>query len=166
MASKDSNFRSTPAWVLALKWSPDKELYNLHGLWYDRSPRPGSITEDFDPSMISDELLQEMEINWNSDRHKKVQLTDEEQEDSDEGKLDESDKNEEVLLQSDYHFWAHEWNKHGKIAGMTPDTYFRTALKLLDDRKQRLPKTKIANQYRFNLDENLTETSSTLPTNI
>ena len=166
MASRSPDPRSSSAWVLALKWSTDKGVYNLHGLWYDRSSRPGSVTKDFDSSMISDELLQEMEVNWNSDRHKKVQLTDSEQEDSDEGKLDESDKNEEVLLQSDYHFWSHEWNKHGQIAGMTPDTYFRTALKLLSDRKHRLPKTKIANQYRFNLDENLTEISNTLPTNL
>ena len=166
MALTNPDLRSISAWVLALKWSPDKELYNLHGLWYDGSSRPGSVTKDFDSSMISDELLQEMEVNWNSDRHKNVQLTDNEQEDSDEGKLDIKDKNENVLLQSDYHFWSHEWNKHGQIAGMTPDTYFRTALKLLYDRKQRLPKTKIANQYRFNLDENLKEISNSLPTNL
>ena len=166
MALTNPDLKSSSAWVLALKWSSDKELYNLHGLWYDGSPRPGSVTKGFDPSMISDELLQKMEINWNSDVHKKEQLTDSEQKDSDEGKLDESDKNEDVLLQSDYHFWAHEWNKHGQIAGMTPDTYFRTALKLLYDRQQRMPKTKIANQYEFHLDENLTEISNTLPTNL
>jgi ribonuclease I len=153
---------STP-WVLNLKWSQDKGVYNLHGLWYDRSARPGSDTDNFSSDMISDQLLEQMEINWNSDRHKEVELSSTEQKDSDEGELDTRDKNESVLLGSDYQFWAHQWNKHGRIAGMTPDAYFRLALRLLQERRHLMPTVRKASAYEFNLDEDLTEISNTLP---
>lgn len=156
------NCKRTYPWVFAVKYSPDKRTYNIHGLWNDEAKKPNSDDEKFKQCMISKELLKLMEINWNSDIHKQVQLDKDEIADANRGELKSSDDNEKILLDGDYHFWAHEWNKHGRIAGMNPDDYFRTTLKLLEERKQRLPRIKLKDEYHFNLDEDLTELSNTL----
>lgn len=34
---------------------------------------------------------------------------------------------------TDFSFWQHEWNSHGKCSGFSQLDYFKTALKLFDE---------------------------------
>ena len=124
-------------YTFALKWSPDYVDYNIHGLWPEFSISKPNVDE-FDFGLLNSDrnLLQKLELVWNSDLHaKKI--------------------NPEVTLEADIKFWTHEWDKHGRHSPFDQNGYFKRAVQIYDKLKPELPVSDLHHQLHFSLDKNL-----------
>lgn len=138
MEHKDTDVRYT----FALKWSPDEQDYNIHGLWIELKPGEKETlkAKEFNPDMLlgNHRLLKSLELNWNSDLHKQ-----------------NADTNE--LVKADLHFWKHEWDRHGTWTKWNETEFFTKSLELYYSKKPTLPHSNLDHQLHFYFDENLNE---------
>ena len=124
-------------YVFALKWSPDKKEYNIHGLWpkYNKcNPIPSDPKEFKDVILNNKDLFTELKNSWNSDLHSK-------------------NASSQDLLQSDLQFWAHEWYKHGSRSGLTEIQYFKLVLDLYNHLKTIIPTFFKSDEIYYYLDQ-------------
>lgn len=126
------------AWTLALKWSRDYGIYDLHGLWEQKKIwRSSGQSERVE---LPDDLLLKMEQYWNSDLHQPVRDVSQE-------------RRKEILLRADKRFWQHQWDKHGQHSGLKMVDYFWKAIEQYEKRKDTLPVVDEHHQLHWYLDE-------------
>lgn len=142
-------------WTLALKWSPDRGIYDLHGLWPE-APLEQWVQEHgtaqspvLDKSALRD-ILGELESCWNSDMHAPIRN----------GMSKE--QVEKIIMNADYKFWDHEWKRHGCKSGMPEHEYFACALDEYKKRKDMMPPTNEHHQIHFYLDRDRNTISTDL----
>lgn len=133
-------------YTFALKWSPDRNEYNIHGLWpTDRTP--SKIHPEFCMETLrsNTKLYDQLLSNWNSDLHKKH--------------VDEIQ-----IEQADIKFWKHEWDKHGVYSGLAQNAYFLKANNLYLLHKKEVPVSTLHHQLHFYLKADYTVISSDIIT--
>lgn len=142
-------------WTLALKWSPDENVYDLHGLWpearLEEEVRANHAEHPraFNRQALAD-IMGELESCWNSDMHAPIKTG------------ISKDMVQKILLNADYKFWEHEWTKHGCKSGMSEREYFGCALEEYKKRKSILPAINEHHQIHFYLDKNRNDISTDL----
>lgn len=153
--SSDSRSRKV-AFLYSLKWSPDLQLYNIHGLWPqedlgNKTPLGWTVEKLLH---TTDPVLKRLPEVWSSNVHKAIP----------EKITKEDERNNETLVKANLHFWNHEWTKHGTCSGMIPEDYFKRAIEMYDQLTKRNEGKAVSSwsnvyhvhhQLRFKLDENL-----------
>ena len=139
--------KSEASYVFSLKYSPDLKKYDIHGLWPQIKEEKPLKKQDYDLHQLldtEDKILKKLPLIWNSDMHKKIDISKPEQE-----------YTNSILREANVKFWTHEWDKHGKISPWECETYFKVAISLYYQFKPALPKVDLHHQIRIELDKDL-----------
>lgn len=138
---------SPVSYIFSLKYSPDFEKYNIHGLWPQPEGKEPLEKKEYDLHHLldtKDEILKNLPLVWNSDHHKKVTNLNL-----------ETEHRDPVLRAANLKFWTGEWEKHGKASPWECEDYFKIAISLYYKLKPELPKLNMHHQVRINLDQKL-----------